>query len=82
MSYARYKRILLLKRVEVTSARMQKVPSHGTRKVEARLEQRSRIIQERRSNVQRSIKSTIDSPIGRTEEGAFTGVDIDTIREG
>jgi len=43
MSYGRYKRALLLKRVEVTTARMQKVPNHGLRKVEARLEQRSRI---------------------------------------
>jgi hypothetical protein len=82
MSYARYKRILLLKRVEVTTARMQKVPSHGTRKVEARLEQRSRIMQERRNGVQRSIKLTIDNPLYLKEEEAIACVDIDAIREG
>jgi len=81
MSYGRYKRILLLKRVEVTTARMQKVPSHGSRKVEARLEQRSRIMQERCSGVQRSIKSTIDSPLCLKEEGAFACVDIDAMEK-
>ena len=81
MSYARYKRILLLKRVEVTTARMQKVPSHGTRKVEVRLEQRSRIMQERRSGVQRSIKSTVDNPISFKEEGAVAGVDSDAMEK-
>jgi hypothetical protein len=66
MSYGRYKRALLLKRVEVTTARMQKV--------EARLEQRSRIMQERRSCVQRSIKSTTDA-LSLKEEGASAYVD-------
>jgi hypothetical protein len=74
MSYGRYKRALLLKRVEVTTARMQKVPNHGLRKVEARLEQRSRIMQERRSCVQRSIKSTTDA-LSLKEEGASAYVD-------
>jgi len=75
MSYGRYKRILLLKRVEVTTARMQKAPNHGLRKVEARLEQRSRIMQERRSCVQRSIKSTTGNPLSLKEEGASAYVD-------
>jgi hypothetical protein len=67
MSYGRYKRALLLKRVEVTTARMQKVPNHGLRKVEARLEQRSRIMQER--------QSTTDNPLSLKEEAASAYVD-------
>ncbi len=76
MSYGRYKRILLLKRVEVTTARMQKVPSHGSRKVEARREQRLRIMQEQRSGVKLTSYSHI--PL---EEEAFTCVDTDTLRD-
>jgi hypothetical protein len=81
MSYGRYKRILLLKRVEVTSARLQKVPSQGARKVEARLEQRSRIMQERRSAVQRSIKSIIDNPLCLKEDKAVACVDINAMEK-
>ena len=77
MSYGRYKRILLLKRVEVTTARMQKVPSHGSRKVEARREQQLRIMQEQRCG----IKATLHSPLSLEEEVAFAGVDTDTLRE-
>jgi hypothetical protein len=77
MSYGRYKRILLLKRVEVTTARMQKVPSHGARKVEARTEQRLRIMQEQRTGV----KSTSHNPLSLEEEVALTCVDTDTLRE-
>jgi len=77
MSYGRYKRILLLKRVEVTTARMQKVSRHGARKVEARTEQRLRIMQEQRSGV----KSTPHSPLSLEGEEAFACVDTDTLRE-
>ena len=77
MSYGRYKRILLLKRVEVTTARMQKVPSHGSRKVEERKEQQLRIMQEQRNG----IKATLHSPLSLEEEVAFAGVDTDTLRE-
>ena len=77
MSYGRYKRILLLKRVEVTTARMQKVPSHGSRKVDALREQRLKTIQEQLSG----IKSTSHSPLSVEGEGAFACVDTDTLRE-
>ena len=77
MSYGRYKRILLLKRVEVTTARMQKVPGHGARKVEARTEQRLKIMQEQRCG----IKSTPHSPLSLEGEEALTCVGTDTLRE-
>ncbi|MEI6334446.1 MAG: hypothetical protein WCS87_07810 [Methylococcaceae bacterium] len=56
---------------------MQKVPSHGARKVEARTEQRLKIMQEQRSG----IKSTADSPLSLEGEEAFACVDTDTLRE-
>ena len=77
MSYGRYKRILLLKRVEVTTARMQKVPSHGSRKVEERKEQQLRIMQEQRNG----IKATLHSPLSLEGEEVFTCLDADTLRE-
>ena len=77
MSYARYKRILLLKRVEVTTARMQKVPSHVSRKVEALTEQRLKIMQEQHSGV----KATPHSHLCFEEEVALTCVDANTLRE-
>ncbi len=76
MSYGRYKRILLLKRVEVTTARMQKVPSHVSRKVEARTEQRLKIMQEQHSGVYKSTKSTPRSPLSLEGEEAFAGVEL------
>ncbi|UOA08535.1 hypothetical protein [Methylobacter sp. S3L5C] len=81
MSYGRYKRILLLKRVEVTSARLQKVPNQGVRKVEARLEQRSRIMQERRSAVQRNIKPTVITPLRLKYDGAIACVHGDAMEK-
>jgi|GEM_PF-1467350 len=81
MSYGRYKRILLLKKVEVTTARMQKVPSHGSRTVEALTEQRLKIMQEQHSGVYKSTKSTSHSPLSLEGEEALTCVDTDTLRE-
>ena len=77
MSYGRYKRILLLKRVEVTTARMQKVPSHVSRKVEALTEQRLKIMQEQRNGT----KSTPQNPLSLEGKRAFACVDTDTLRE-
>ncbi|MEI6067326.1 MAG: hypothetical protein WCP96_08305 [Methylococcaceae bacterium] len=59
---------------------MQKVPSHGARKVEARTEQRLKIMQEQRSGVYKSIKSTPHNPLSLEGE-AFACVDTDTLRE-
>jgi hypothetical protein len=77
MSYGRYKRILLLQRVEATTARMQKVPSHGSRKEDARLKQPLKTLHGRCRSVPGIIKATNDTPpLEGKEASAYVNIDI------